>query len=106
LLKALELEEEENFLHNFIADEYHNLDDPFNALKHYKLALKHDPQDDYSLESAMMCYQQLNRFEEAEEFAQNYINQFPFSETAWFEMGQFYFNRKNYEKAILSFDYF
>ena len=104
-IKALELEEEENFLHNFIADEYHNLDDPFNALKHYKLALKHDPQDDYSLESAMMCYQQLNRHEEAEEFAQNYINQFPFSETAWFEMGQFYFNRKNYEKAILAFDY-
>lgn len=102
---ALELHEEENFLHNFIADELHNLGDPFNALKHYKMALKHDPQDDYSLESVMMCYQQLNRYEEAEEFLQNYINQFPFSETAWFEMGQFYFNRKKHEKAIQSFDY-
>jgi tetratricopeptide (TPR) repeat protein len=29
---ALVLKEEENFLHNFIADEYHNLGDPFNAL--------------------------------------------------------------------------
>ena len=103
--KALELEEEENFLHNFIADELHNLGDPFNALKHYKMALKHDPQDDYSLESAMVCYMQMNRYDEAEEFLQNYIDQFPFSETAWFEMGQFYFNRKNYEKAIKSFDY-
>lgn len=103
--KALELEEEENFLHNFIADELHNLDDPSNALKHYKLALQHDPQDEYSLESAMVCYQQMNRYEEAEEFLQHYINQFPFSETAWFEMGQFYFNRKNFEKAILAFDY-
>lgn len=103
--KALELEEEENFLHNFIADELHNLGDPFNALKHYKMALKHDPQDDYSLESAMVCYMQMNRYDEAEEFLQNYIDQFPFSETGWFEMGQYYFNRKNYEKAIKSFDY-
>lgn len=103
--KALELKEEENFLHNFIADELHNLDDPSNALKHYKMALQHDPQDEYSLESAMVCYQQMNRYDEAEEFLQNYINQFPFSETAWFEMGQFYFNRKNYDKAIQAFDY-
>lgn len=103
--KALELQEEENFLHNFIADELHNLDDPSNALKHYKMALQHDPQDEYSLESAMVCYQQMHRFDEAEEFLQNYINQFPFSETAWFEMGQFYFNRKNYDKAIQAFDY-
>lgn len=103
--RALELEEEENFLHNFIADEYHNLDDPFNALKHYKLALKHDPIDDYSIESAMVCYQQLNKHLEAEEFLQDYLDQFPYSETAWLEMGQFYFNRKNYEKAIQAFDY-
>lgn len=103
--KALELGEEENFLHNFIADEFHNLDDPFNALKHYKSALKYDSGDEYSMESAMMCYQEMNRYEEAEEFLQSYLDDFPFSEVAWFEMGQFYFNRKNYEKAILSFDY-
>ena len=66
--KALELEEEESFLHNFIADEYYNLQDPFNALKNYKLALKHDPQDEYALESAMMCYGEMTRHAEAEEF--------------------------------------
>lgn len=103
--KALELGEEENFLHNFIADEFHNLDDPFNSLKHYKSALKYDSGDEYAMESAMMCYQEMNRYEEAEEFLQSYLDEFPFSEAAWFEMGQFYFNRKNYEKAILSFDY-
>ena len=61
--KALELEEEESFLHNFIADEYYNLQDPFNALKNYKLALKHDPQDEYALESAMMCYGEMTHHE-------------------------------------------
>jgi tetratricopeptide (TPR) repeat protein len=103
--RALELEEEENFLHNFIADEYVNLEDPFNALKHYKLALKFDQQDEYSLENVMFCYNQLSRSDEAIEFLNGYLNEFAFSETAWYEYGQFYFNRKNYEEAIRGFDY-
>lgn len=103
--KALELEEEENFLHNFIADECVNLEDPFNALKHYKLALTFDQQDEYSLENIMVCYNQLNRSDEAIEFLNGYLDKFAFSESAWYEYGQFYFNRKNYEEAIRGFDY-
>lgn len=103
--KALELEEEENFLHNFIADEYVNLDDPFNALKHYTSALEHDPYDDYSLENVMVCYSKLNRSQEALDFLNQYLDKFSFSETAWYEYGQFHFNKKNYEEAINGFDY-
>lgn len=103
--KALELKEEENFLHNFIADEYANMEDPFNALKHYKLALNYDFQDDYALENAMACYIQLNKSNEAIEFLNSYLDRYPFSETAWFEYGQYYFNKKNYEEAIKGFDY-
>lgn len=103
--KALELEEEENFLHNFIADEFANMEDPFNAMKHYKLALKFDALDDYALENVMNCYNLLNRSEEAIEFLNSYLDDFPFSETAWLEYGQFYFNKKNYEEAIKGFDY-
>ena len=102
---ALELKEEENFLNNFIADEYVNLGDPFNALKHYQLALKEDPQDEYSLENAMVCFNDLNKGEEAIAFLNSYLDDFPFSEVAWSEYGQFYFNRKNYEEAIKGFDY-
>ena len=103
--KALELEEEENFLHNFIADEYINLDDPFNALKHYTSALEHDPYDDYSLENVMVCYNKLNRPQESLDFLNQYLDRFPFSETAWYEYGQFHFNKKNYDEAIKGFDY-
>ncbi|WP_179470331.1 tetratricopeptide repeat protein [Chryseobacterium sp. H1D6B] len=104
-MKALELEEEENFLHNFIADEYVNLGDPFNALKHYKKALKEDPTDEYSLENSMLCFSELNKSDEAIAFLNEYLDDFPYSETAWYEYGQFYFNRKNYEEAIKGFDY-
>lgn len=103
--KALELKEEENFLHNFIADEYVNLGDPFNALKHYRQALKEDPTDEYSLENCMICFTDLNKSEEAIAFLNEYLDEFAYSETAWFEYGQFYFNRKNFEEAIKGFDY-
>jgi len=103
--RALQLEEEENFLHNFIADEYVNLDDPFNALKHYTSALEFDPYDDYSLENVMVCYSKLNRSQEALDFLNQYLDKFSFSETAWYEYGQFHFNKKNYEEAIKGFDY-
>ncbi len=102
---ALELEEEENFLHNFIADEYVNLEQPFKALKHYKLALSFDQQDEYSLENIMICYNQLNRSDDALEFLNGFLNQFAFSETAWYEYGQFHFNRENFEEAIRGFDF-
>lgn len=104
-LKALNLEEEENFLHNFIADEFINLDDPFNALKHYSAALEYDPYDDYSLENVMFCYGKLNRSQEALDFLNRYLDRFPFSETAWYEYGQFFFNKKHYEEAIKAYDY-
>ncbi|SMC90922.1 Tetratricopeptide repeat-containing protein [Chryseobacterium sp. YR221] len=103
--RALELGEEENFLHNFIADEYVNLGDPFNALKHYRKALKEDPSDEYALENCMVCFSDLNKSEEAIAFLNEYLDEFSYSETAWFEYGQFYFNRKNFEEAIKGYDY-
>lgn len=103
--KALMLDEEENFLHNFIADEYVNLGDPFKALKHYQTALQFEPDDDYALENIMQCFYKLNKSVEAIDFLRNYLNEFPFSETAWFEYGQYFFNKKNYEEAIVGFDY-
>jgi tetratricopeptide (TPR) repeat protein len=64
-VKKLWKKEDEDFIHNFIADEYKNLDDPFSALKHYKLALNFEPNDEYALESIMLCYTEMNRNEEA-----------------------------------------
>ncbi|MDX8575447.1 tetratricopeptide repeat protein [Elizabethkingia sp. HX WYD] len=103
--KALEKEEDEDFIHNFIADEYKNLDDPFSALKHYKLALNFEPNDEYALESIMLCYSEMSRSEEALTFINGYLDNYPFSETAWYEYGIFHFNKKNYQEAIKGFDY-
>ncbi|MDR2207185.1 MAG: tetratricopeptide repeat protein [Flavobacteriaceae bacterium] len=103
--KALQQDEEENFLNNFIADEYLVLQDPFSALKHYKEALRFIPEDEYALENIMFCYNQLKKSKEAIDFLNSYLDKFPFSEAAWFEYGQFYFHRKNYREAIKGYDY-
>ena len=103
--KALELGEEENFLHNFIGDEYYNLDDPFNALKHYKKALQYDPQDDFALENIVACYQTMAKTEDAIEFLLTYLDQYPFSDEAWSSYAQLQYSRKKYKEAIKGYDY-
>jgi tetratricopeptide (TPR) repeat protein len=102
---ALALEEEESFLHNFIGDELMNMENYSDALKHYKLAIQFDPDDDYALENVMFCYKKLNVNDEAIDFLNDYLDQFSFSETAWFEYGQYFFNKKNYKEALKGFDY-
>lgn len=103
--KGLALKEEENFLYNFIADEYMNLGQSKDALKHYKKALEKDIQDEYAFENCMLCYSDLGERKETEIFLNDYLDQFPYSETGWFEYGQFYYRQKNYIEAIKGFDF-
>jgi hypothetical protein len=42
----------------------------------------------------MVCFADLNKSEEAIAFLNEYLDEFAYSEVAWFEYGQFYFNRK------------
>ena len=53
----------------------------------------------------MLCYTEMNRNEEALSFINDYLDNYPFSETAWYEYGIFHFNKKNYQEAIKGFDY-
>lgn len=53
----------------------------------------------------MLCYTEMNRNEEALTFINDYLDNYPFSETAWYEYGIFHFNKKNYQEAIKGFDY-
>ena len=103
--RALTLEEEQNFLHNFIADEYVNLGDPFAALKNYRKALQYDPNDEYALENAVQCFYDVQKLDELEAFLERYLDDFPFSEIAWNELGQLMINRKKYDRAIRAFDF-
>lgn len=103
--KGLALKEEENFLNNFIADEYVNLGQAKEALQHYKKALEKDIKDEYAFENCMLCYADLGEKKEAEIFLNEYLDQFPYSETGWFEYGQFYYRQKNYPEAIKGFDF-
>ncbi|QCX53111.1 tetratricopeptide repeat protein [Elizabethkingia sp. JS20170427COW] len=103
--RALDFEEDQDFLHNFIADEFQILGDPFMALKHYKLALKYEPNEEYSLQSVISCLVALNKTTEAIEFVNGYLDNNPYSQIAWMEYGNIYYNQKNYKEAIKAFDY-
>ncbi|RQP14022.1 MAG: tetratricopeptide repeat protein [Chryseobacterium sp.] len=102
---ALEKQEDEDFIHNFIADEYRSLDDPFNAIKHYKKALMYEPDDAYSLESIMVCYGELKKSDEALVFINEYLDKRPYNDCGWYEYAMFQFGQKKYTEAIRGFDY-
>lgn len=103
--KAILLGDELAFIHTFMGDEYYNLGDTFQALKHYQIALKHDHQDQYAFESVIKCFQEINRRDKAEIFLNTYLDQYPFEDFAWVEYAQFYFNQKNFHEALKGFDY-
>lgn len=96
---------EEAFLHNFMADEYQNLDETASALQHYKYALQEEPQDEYALECAIACFVDLEKEDEALQFLNDFLDRYPYSEPGWFEYANFYFERKKYARAIEGFDY-
>lgn len=103
--KALKYNEEEAFLHNFIADEYFNLEEYTLALEHYREALSRDLYDDYIVEHIMNCYTLLDQQKDALIFLNSYLDKFPYSEIAWIEYGNYFFNKKDYEEAIVGYDY-
>ncbi len=103
--KGLGLGEEDNFLNNFIADEYLNLGETKKALKYYKEALKNDLEDGYAFENCINCFIKMNQPNEGVRFLNHYLDHFPYSEMAWYQYGRLFCQQKNYVEAIKGFDF-
>lgn len=103
--KALETEEELDYIYNCIGNEYLNLDEISLALFYFKKAIKVNIHNDYAFYSAIQCFEELHLFNESIEFLLNLIDQDPYYEAAWSQLGLQYLAQKNYEEAYKAFDY-
>lgn len=85
--------------------EYLFEDDLINAREAFINCLEHDIDDQSALYNTVYCYEFLDDFESAIIFLEDFINERPYSEIAWHQLGRMYFKLKNFEKALWAFDY-
>lgn len=110
--KAVELLEEalkytDDFadVYNLIGMEYLFMDNLELAKQNFIRCLEEDPEDQSGLYNVVYCFEFLDQNQDAIDYLNKYIDQNPYSEIAWHQIGRLSYGLKNYEDAIRAFDY-
>jgi len=102
---ALKFTDSEEDVFSLMAMEYLYMDE-LGAAKHFfTKCLKLDPYDQSALYNVVYCYDFLNLPFEAIKFLEDFIDENPYSEVAWHQLGKQYVQTKDYQKAIQAFDF-
>jgi tetratricopeptide (TPR) repeat protein len=105
LKKALSLTDDEADIYAIIGMEYLFLDDFKGARTNFENCLALDVKDFSSLYNIVYCFDMESKHEEAVVFLNNYINNEPYCEVAWHQLGRQYYILENYKEALKAFDY-
>ncbi len=103
--KALENDDEVEFLLSSIGNELLNMNHNRKALTYFKRALEINLDDEYAFYSIIHCFNQLNDVTHCIEFLLNYIDLRPYSDYAWYNLGLEYKKQHNFSEAIRAFDF-
>jgi len=80
--------------------------DKLEAAKEYFIKCLQEDKDDYSaLYNVMYCFDFLEQRKEAVEFLNSFIDENPYSEVAWHQLGIKHYELKEYELAVRAFDF-
>ena len=103
--KALPLAEYKDEVYLALGVEFLNEEKPDDAIYYLKKAIKINPRNEVALNELSLCYDLTNKAEEAISFFLDYIDEFPYSYYAWFNLGLAYNRFGLFEKAIEAYDY-
>jgi len=92
-------------VHNLIGMEYLFMDELELAKENFIKCLEEDPEEQSSLYNVIYCFEFLEQYEDAIAFLNKYIDDNPYSEIAWHQLGRLNYSIKNYEEAYTAFDY-
>jgi tetratricopeptide (TPR) repeat protein len=92
-------------VYNLIGMEYLFMDNLEMAKQSFIKCLEVDLDDQSALYNVVYCFEFLDQNREAIDYLNKYIDQNPYSEIAWHQMGRLYYSLKEYESAIHAFDY-
>ena len=103
--KAANHGEDLDFIYNCIGNEYLNLDLVTLALEYFLKALEFSEENDYSFYSIIQCFNELHAHADCITFLKEYIEENPYSEAAWTQIGLQYEQVDLLEEALEAFDY-
>ncbi|MEO6348866.1 MAG: tetratricopeptide repeat protein [Aquaticitalea sp.] len=104
-LKLIEEEDDEADIYALIGMEYLFLDQFENAKNYFIKCLELDNEDYSALYNITYCFDFLDLNSEAIDFLNHYLDNNPYSEVAWHQLGRQYFTLKDFDKALAAFDF-
>ncbi|MBK5192299.1 MAG: tetratricopeptide repeat protein [Flavobacteriaceae bacterium] len=102
---ALEITMDEADVQSLLGMEYLFLEDFENAKLSFMKCLEADEEDYSALYNIMYCFDFLEQKEQAIDYLNLFLDKNPYCEVAWHQVGKQYFDLKQYDKALMAFDY-
>src|SRR5699024_4403324 len=92
-------------VHSLIAMEYMFMEDYEKAKNYFIKCLESDDEDPSTIHNIIYCFDFLDQSDKAISFLNNYIDQHPYSEIAWHQLGLQYIEIDKHEEALSCFDF-
>lgn len=105
LHKALELTDDLTDVHALLGMEYLFTENFTLAIEHFNICLEIDVEDYPALYNIIYCFDMLDKHSEAIIYLNTYIDENPYSEIAWHQLGRQFLNVNKYFDAIRAFNY-
>jgi tetratricopeptide (TPR) repeat protein len=92
-------------VYNLIGMEYLFMDNLELAKDNFIKCLEEDPEDQSGIYNVVYCFEFLDQNLLAIDYLTKYIDQNPYSEIAWHQVGRLHYGLKNYEESIRAFEF-
>jgi tetratricopeptide (TPR) repeat protein len=105
LEKALEITSDESDVLSLMGMEYLFMEDFENAKYYFMKCLEQNENDYSALYNIIYCFDYLEQNEVAIDYLNDFLNNNPYCEVAWHQLGKQYFVQKDYKKALAAYDF-
>lgn len=105
LKQALELTDDVVDLYSLIGMEYLFLDQFEDAKIYFMKCLEEDIEDYSALYNIVYCFDFLDQNKEAIEYLNLFLDNNPYCEVAWHQLGKQYYTLKDYKKSLAAYDF-
>ena len=103
--EAIKIADDCSEIHSLIGMEYLFLNEYEQAKTHFMKCVDLDIEDYSSLYNIIYCFEFLNQTKQAIKYLNWYLDQNPYCEVAWHQLGKQYLEEKELQKALTAFDF-